>query len=116
MINIIEKSREFTKVEQYLLTQSQDAISLKDIEDGTSILVDGYIIYDITKNDETKTLLSLITDEKKVYTTISQTFMNEFANIWELFEGQPTSIIKKSGTTKNGRDFITCTLDVSAFK
>ena len=41
MVEIKEMSREFTKVEKYLMTTAPDIESLKNIEDGSSIPVDG---------------------------------------------------------------------------
>lgn len=114
MIEIVEQSKEFNKVEKYLMTQSKGAVLLKDIEDGTSIDVTGYIVYAVTKNGEdTKELLSLITANNEVFTTISATFKEEFRNIWNMFESIPTPIVKASGTTKSGRTYITCMLDIT---
>lgn len=112
-ITVKEQSREFTKIETYLLTQSKDNILLKDIEDGTPIEVESYMIYEVDKNDEQKTILALLDTDKKVYATMSQTFIEEFIGIFELFETTPVPVIKKSGTTKNGRTYLTCVLDMS---
>ena len=45
MVEIKEMSREFTKVEKYLMTTAPDIEPLKNIGDGESIPVDGYIIF-----------------------------------------------------------------------
>ena len=37
-----------------------------------------------------------------------------FIEIFELMDGESFSIIKKSGETKAGRDFINCVLDVNS--
>lgn len=110
-MQIYENSREFTKVEIYLMTSSPDAISLKNVDDETSIPVDGYILF---KNGEETDILSLITPDKKVYACQSQTFKRSFLEIFELMDGESFSIIKKSGVTKGGRDFINCVLDVNS--
>ena len=39
-MQIYENSREFTKVEIYLMTSSPDVISLKNVDDETSIPID----------------------------------------------------------------------------
>lgn len=113
MIEIIEKSREFTKPEIYLMTISPAMISCKDIEDGTSISVSGYLFFDDVKEDGKRTsLLSIITPEKQVYSCQSDTFKNSLMDIFSIMEGQSFSIKKISGVTKAGRDFINCILDI----
>lgn len=114
-MQIYENSREFTKVEIYLMTSSPDVESLKNVEDETSIPVDGYILFkDASQNGEEADILSLITPDKKVYACQSQTFKRSFIEIFELMDGESFSIIKKSGVSKAGRDYINCVLDVNS--
>lgn len=114
-MQIYENSREFTKVEIYLMTSSPDVESLKNVEDETSIPVDGYILFkDADQNGEEADILSLITPDKKVYACQSQTFKKSFIEIFELMDGESFSIIKKSGVSKAGRDYINCVLDVNS--
>ena len=46
MINIKNMSRDFTEVEQYLMTISPAIVSMKDVEDGTSITVAGILNFE----------------------------------------------------------------------
>lgn len=113
-MQIYENSREFTKVEIYLMTSSPDVISLKNVDE-TPIPVDGYILFkDKNQDGEETDILSIITPDKKVYACQSQTFKRSFLEIFELMGGEAFSIIKKSGVTKAGRDFINCVLDVNS--
>ena len=43
MVEIKTVSREFTEVEQYLMTIAPSIQSVKDVEDGTHITVDGVL-------------------------------------------------------------------------
>lgn len=114
-MTIYEKSREFSKVETYLMTSSPDVKSLKNVEDETSIPVDGYILFkDKDQNGDETDILSIITPDKKVYACQSKTFRRSFLEIFELMDGEAFSIIKKSGETKSARDFINCVLDVNS--
>ena len=114
MVEIKEMSREFTKVEKYLMTTAPDIEPLKNIADGKSIPVDGYIIFDDIKNNgDTQEIVSFITPDKKVYSGQSVTFKQSLKDIEDVMDGEKFSIIKISGKTKAGRDYINCTLDTS---
>lgn len=115
-IAIISQSREFSAVEKYLLTLSQDITVLKDVSDETVIPVDGYLVFNDTKEStgETVEILSIITPDKKVYSCQSKTFKKSLEDIVACVDGAKFSIIKRSGKTKANRDFITCALDVTS--
>lgn len=113
-MKVIERSREFSKVEEYLMTLSKDSVSCKDIEDGATIDVAGYLVYeDVNSKGEQVEMLSIITPNKEVFSTQSATFKESFKNMFEMMEGAQFTIIKKSGTTKAGRPYIDCSLDVT---
>lgn len=114
MVEIKEMSREFTKVEKYLMTTAPDIEPLKNIEDGKSIPIDGFIIFDAVKDSgEVQEIVSIITPDKKVYSGQSTTFRQSLKDIESVMDGEKFSIIKISGKTKAGRDYINCTLDTS---
>lgn len=114
MVEIKEMSREFTKVEKYLMTTAPDIEPLKNITDGESISVDGFLIFDdIKDNGDVQEIVSIITPDKKVYSGQSATFKKSLKDIESVMEGEKFSIIKISGKTKVGRDYINCILDVS---
>lgn len=116
MITIKTTSREFTPVERYLMTASPDITSMKDVADGEKIIVDGYLTFDDVKEKtgEVVELLSIITPDKKVYSCQSATFKRSISDINDVMETTPFTIIKISGKTKAGRDFINCVLDVES--
>lgn len=114
MITINTKSREFNKVEEYLLTIAPSMKTVKDIPDGTSLSVNGVLEFTDTKdNGESAEVLSFITDDNEVYACQSATFKRSLKDIMKIMDGGKFSIIKTSGKTKAGRDFINCELDVS---
>lgn len=114
MITILEKSREFTNIETYLMTCSPAALPMNKVEDGEVIRVAGFLTYTDEKQDGTTLeLTSIITPERAVYTFQSKTFKNELLKMVELFDGE-FSIIKTSGKTANGREYISCQLDLSS--
>ena len=118
MINIKTTSREFKPVEKYLMTTAPDITSIKDVADGEKIVVDGFLKFDDVKEKtgEVVEVLSLITPEKKVYSCQSATFKQSIDDIYEVMETTPFTIIKISGKTKAGRDFINCVLDVESLR
>lgn len=118
MITIKEQSREFTEVEKYLMTLAPSINSLKDVEDSKSIKVDGYLLFEDVKEStgEIVELLSIITPEKEVYVTQSGTFKRSLKDIVNIMGDKPFAIQKLSGSTKAGRPFINCTLDVTSLE
>lgn len=99
-------------VEKYLLTVSPAIETVKNVEDGTSIKVSEWCLFEDEKNGETTELLSFMTPDKAVFCCQSKTFKRSFFDIQSLM-GNNFTIIKTSGKTKNGRDFVNCILDVS---
>ena len=116
MIKIKETSREFTPVEKYLMTTSPDITTMKNLADGEKIVVDGFLTFDDVKDKtgEIVEVLSIITPEKKVYSCQSATFKRSISDINGVMETTPFTVIKISGKTKAGRDFINCILDVDS--
>lgn len=116
-IIINTQSRDFTEVEQYLMTLDRGIKSLKDVEDNTSIAVAGYLTFtDEKENGDSVDILSIITPDNEVFSCQSVTFKRSFDNITSIMHGKQFSVIKVSGTTKNGRPYIDCALDVKSVK
>lgn len=111
------QSRDFTEVEQYLMTLDRGIKSLKDVKDNTSIAVAGYLTFtDEKENGESVDILSIITPDNEVFSCQSATFKRSFDSITNIMHGKQFSVIKISGTTKNGRSYIDCSLDVNSVK
>lgn len=116
MVEIKTVSREFTEVEQYLMTIAPSIQSAKDVEDGTRITVDGVMEFtDIKENTgEAVDVMSIITPDKQVYSCQSATFKRSIRDISNIMKGKEFTVIKTSGKTKAGRDFINCVLDTES--
>lgn len=116
-ITIKSQTKDFTEVEQYLMTLDRGIISMKDVEDNTSIPVEGFLTFtDEKDNGDSVDILSIITPDNEVFSCQSATFKRSFDNIATIMHGKPFSVIKISGTTKNGRPYIDCALDVKSVK
>lgn len=116
-IIINETSKDFTEVEKYLMTLDKSITSLKNVEDKTIIPVAGYLTFtDEKDNGDDVDILSIITPDKEVFTCQSATFKRSFYDIANILDDKPFSIIKLSGTTKAGRPYIDCALDVKSVK
>lgn len=112
-VEIVKTSRPLDKVEQYLMTVAPSIIGINTLEDGAKIAVDAYCNYrDVKETGEVIDLLSIITPDKKVYVTNSDTFKNSFDDIAAIFEGEPFTIVKNSGLSKAGRKYIVAWLDI----
>lgn len=115
MTEITRESREFDKVEKYLMTVAPGTTSLKDVPDGTSITVSGIIEFNDVKETtgEESEIVSIITPDKKVYSSQSKTVKRSLFDIEKIMDGEQFTIIKTSGLTKAGRTFINVELDIS---
>lgn len=115
MIEIKNMSREFDEVSQYLMTVAPSIKSMKDVADGTKITVNGTIEFIDTKDGkEPVEVMSIITPTNEVYSCQSATFKRSLKDIENIMHGKQFTIIKTSGTTKAGRPYINCTLDVES--
>lgn len=116
MINVKEMSRDFSEVEQYLMTIAPSIVSMKDVDDGEHITVDGILVFEDVKENtgEAVEVMSIITPEKKVYSCQSATFKRSIKDISNIMKGKTFTVVKTSGKTKANRDFINCVLDVSS--
>lgn len=116
-ITINTQSKDFTEVEQYLMTLDRGIKSLKDVEDNTSIPVAGYLTFtDEKENGDSVDILSIITPDNEVFSCQSAIFKRRFDNIANIMYDKQFSVIKVSGTTKSGRPYIDCALDVKSVK
>ena len=112
MKNIIGKSRELTNQELYLLTMSPKSDSVKN-HVGDCIDVSAWLLFEDTdkKTGEVHRVLSVLTPENEVLSTISPTFQSDFLDMSELFHNDFSFEII-SGKSKAGREFITCSLAI----
>lgn len=114
-MEILDVSREMSTEDKYFLTMSPEIEKMSSIK-GMVLEIDCWILYKDKKTDEDgkveeETLLSIRNTLGEVFATNSPTFINEFERIIELFndDGQEVKYIKvSSGTSKNGREYITC--------
>lgn len=114
-MKVLKASKELTKIEQYMLTVDKGAESMKNVPDGTSIPVAVWCSYEDEKEDGTLTEITAIMDTSgKVYAFQSATFRKSLERIHEVFGDKEYAIIKGSGKTKTGRDYIDCFLDYNS--
>lgn len=110
-MTITKISKELNKKEQYKMTKDAGIKKMKDYV-GSSIDVYAFCIYtDFNSKDNKEVeVLSVMDADGSVYATNSATFKKDFLDIADLMEGEDFSIGVTSGTSKKGREFITCTL------
>ena len=115
MINIIS-NQEYNEIEKYLMTISPAIESMKNLPDGEKIPVKKYMFFEDVKENtgETVEILSILTQDNKVFSAQSATVKRSFNDIVAIMGDKPFTIIKTSGKTKSNRDFINCILDVES--
>lgn len=112
MKNIIDKSRELTDQEMYLLTMSPKADSVKN-HVGERFDVSAWLQFEDMdkKTGEVHTVLSVLTPDNEVLSTISPTFQGDFLDMADLFHNDFAFEVI-SGKSKAGREFVTCALAI----
>lgn len=99
------------KKELYKLTKAS-GINVKDVHDEQATFpVDAFILYsEPDSKGNVRDVLAVVSGGVKL-TTVSATFIESFLDIDALMSPDPYSIKVLHGTSKNGRDFVTCELD-----
>lgn len=115
MIITSKSSESFTKAEIYRMTKSPSIVSVKTVADGTTMSPIGWLTFDDENNKgEVSHMLSIIgvgeDGQEVVWSCQSQTFKDNFMDLWELFKGDNFNIIKLSGQSKAGREYVNCDL------
>lgn len=107
----IEKSypENLTNKQKYALTMSPKTNKMKDAK-GTVLEVAAWCRYsDVDKDGNERQVLSILTPENETYATNSATFMDDFKSMCDLFgDNGITAVEVISGTSKSGREYITC--------
>ena len=99
--------------DKYLLTMSPETQKMKDAVD-SRLEIKAWCLYEDTNKDgELQEILAVLTPENETFATNSQTFIRDFLRMVDLFNesGETVDAIKVvTGTSKAGRQFITCTI------
>lgn len=116
----------FTDKKQILrITTRDDAISMKKLDNGTTINVTGYVIQEIIKDynlepgeqPEVFTSILVLDDHDNLYATRSDTFIRKIKEIVEMLSedgsvydmmADPLPIRITRQTAKSGREFVSC--------
>lgn len=118
---VVEASENLTAREILKVTSRTDATVLKDVETGTIIPYIGYVKQEIVNEETGEAFTSIVvlsekddSGENKLYATRSESFMKALDNILEVLadnnDKDPFSIRISHQKSKNGREFVTCSL------
>lgn len=110
-MEITKMSRDLSTKEKYFLTMSPTAQSMKNAV-SQRLEIKAWCLYtDTNSKGEKQEILSILTPENEVFSTISATFKEDFFRMVELFASNNetvNAIVVASGKSKAGREFITC--------
>lgn len=106
-MEIIKTSRELSKKEIFKLTES-DTYKMSDAA-GLILEIDCWVLYnDLDRKGLDQQVLTVLDKNGQIYGTISQTFINKFRRMADFFGDELTEVMVKKGTSKAGREYITC--------
>lgn len=111
-MQIINSSANLTVKDIYALTMNPNTGKMKDHK-GERIELAAWAVYqDVNrKTGEVQDILAIKTPEGETFATNSPTFINDFLSMMELFTSMGETvpaIVVSSGTSKAGREYITC--------
>ena len=105
------KNEKISVKEKYLMSMNPEIRRMRDAE-GMIVPVVNWMLYsDTNKEGKEQTLLSILSEDNVAYATNSQTFIESFATLCDMFadSGEEITAIKViDGQSKAGRHFITC--------
>ena len=111
IVKLSKPEEEVDKRIKYLMTKNPAITSIKEVADNTQLDITHVCDFtDVDKDGNTVAIESYMDTNGNVYATQSETFKECFSDIRDIFYGEDISIIKKSGKTKAGRDYVFCTL------
>lgn len=96
---------------QYKLIRSPEIKRMSDCVDSILEVVAFLRYTDVDSTGEVKDILSVMTDDLELIATTSPTFIREFDAITEIFGDDFGTLKVVGGRSRNGRNFITCTIE-----
>lgn len=114
-MEIIRTGREANSREKYAMTKSQLIGKMSEHKDEILTVENWCEYHDTDSKGEVKKLLSIMTPDGIVLATVSETFQRDFSDILDVLtdNNEPETgfdIKVITGTSKNNREFVTCTL------
>lgn len=111
-MTIVRASKELTAKDIYNLTMNRTTTKMKDAK-GERLELCAWAVYEDVnkKTGEVQNILTIRAADGKTYATNSPTFVTDFVDMVELFEGMGENvpaIVVASGTSNAGREYITC--------
>ena len=111
-MTILKSSKDLTVKDIYHLTMNPNTSKMKEHID-ERIEVAAWALYEDVnrKTGEVQEIMAVKTPDGESFATNSPTFINDFISMFELFESMGASvpaIVVTGGTSKAGREFITC--------
>lgn len=99
--------------DKFRLTMSPETQKMKSAV-GSALEIQAWCLYeDENKDGDMQQILSILTPEGETFATNSATFIRDFGRIVDLYDSadeQLEAVRVITGTSKAGREFITCTL------
>ena len=97
-----------TNAQKYALILSPKTQKMKDAK-GSVLEISAWCHYtDAASNGEEREILAVLTPDGESFATNSATFVKDFLKMVDLFGDELRSIEVISGTSKTGREYITC--------
>ena len=117
-MEILKSTEGLKAADIYSMTKGSGIRKMQDAK-GEVLQVEKYVLYqDQNQNGEPQEVLSMETVQGVRYATNSKTFIRNFFDILSTFAGMGEeygmAFLVGSGTSRNGREYLTCDIGYSA--
>ena len=117
-MNILKSTEGLKAADIYSMTKGSGILKMQDAK-GEVLNVAKYALYtDVNQKGEEQEVLAVETVQGVRYATNSKTFIRNFFDILDTFQGMGEefgmAFLVGSGTSKNGREYLCCDIGYSA--
>lgn len=112
IMNLSNLNEEVDKKTTYLMTKAKGIKPISELDDGTVLKITHICNFTDTDRNGNEIVIQTYMTSDGVFCTQSKTFIENIEDICDIFQGEPIEVVKMSGKTKAGRNFLYATLNI----
>ena len=112
IMNLSNINEEVDRRTAYLMTKAKGIRPVSELDDGTVLKITHICDFTDTDRNGNEIQIQTYMTTDGVFCTQSKTFIGDIEDICDIFQGEPIEVVKMTGKTKAGRDFLYATLNI----